>query len=380
MRSFTAGVRLWPWSPQAALAAVPIVFLALLGALVLARRLAGWPGNAYQGWTLLAVVLLSLLPVILLVVEAAARNRGQVSAFGVSLSFAGASREAAVGLRTATLEENLNASSEPTVQQTELPSLIAALRRAHDSDVTVVDLRAGRTWWETRLFILVAGAARRGRPRALAFVGDLNGQRDIFIGWASPSRLLDLHLAADDSLRLGYASASSLTAQFELSTPIAGSQTCRPSFGTRPRRSACRRWHVGRPTPTSRSSFLQQQLETGPNQQRRYVTVTRLRELYEPALVTDHIETGSSDDDWVNLLRKQPRPFFAVTDEGSLRSLVPPDALLTALVLRLAEAEEQRAAGESGSWTSTRSSAATSAASRAAERDRSLTKIAAARG
>ena len=352
MRSSPAGVRLWPWSAQAALVAVPIVFLALLGALVLARRLADWPGNGYQGWTLLAVVLLSLLPVILLVIEAAARNRGQVSAFGVSLSFAGASREAAVGLRTATLEENLDASSEPAVQQTELPSLIAALRRAHDSDVTVVDLRAGRTWWETRLFILVAGAARRGRPRALAFVGDLNGQRGTFIGWASPSRLLDLHLAADDSLRLGYASASSLTAQFELSTPIAGSRTCRAKPWNTSTQICLPPMARGAADPDfALELFLQQQLETGPNQQRRYVTATRLRELYEPALVIDHIETGSSDDDWVNLLRKQPRPFFAVTDEGSLRSLVPRDALLTALVLRLAEAEEQRAAGESGSST-----------------------------
>jgi hypothetical protein len=323
--------------------AVPVLLILLLSLLIAVRRVSGWPADAYQGWALLATALLALVPLMLLVVETAVRNRGKISAFGVSLSFSGASNEASAALRTTRLEENLDIQGEEEALQTSgLPSLIAALRRAHDSDVTVVDLQVGRTWWETRLFILVAGAARRGRPRALAFVGERNGQRGVFLGWSSPSRLLDQHLAADDRLRRAYRAAVSLTAQFEMSTPATQSSSCRLTpWGTPTQQICLPPMARGVPDPDfALELFLQQELEHANDQQRRYVSITRLLELYEPVLVTDHVGKGSSEGVWLDLLRK-PRAFFAVTENGVLLSLVARDALMTALVLRLAQAEDR---------------------------------------
>src|SRR4051794_11368618 len=56
--------------------AVPAVLTALLLAYGLVRSFAGWPTDHYQGWTLLGILLLSVLPVLLLLLEAIVSSGG----------------------------------------------------------------------------------------------------------------------------------------------------------------------------------------------------------------------------------------------------------------------------------------------------------------
>lgn len=153
-RSFGSKLDVWPWSAKLAVLLVPVVLLTLVVTIVITRTVASWPSQRFEGWVLLAVVALSLLPVILLLVQTLATRGGTIQVAGLSLSFAQVSEKVASTLRITTLAENLGTTEDTPVTQSSLRSILRALRRAHDSEVTVVDLRRGRTWWETRLFIL----------------------------------------------------------------------------------------------------------------------------------------------------------------------------------------------------------------------------------
>ncbi|MGW4873925.1 hypothetical protein [Streptomyces chartreusis] len=344
----SARLRLWPWSAKAAIFLAPVILVALVVTIAISSILAGWPQHRYDGPILLGIVLLSLLPVILLFVQtlAASNVSASIQLPGVSLSFAGASESAAVSVRTATLAENLDTPEDVPFAQTSLRSVLRALRRAHDSDVTVVDLRQGHTWWETRLFILVAGAARRDRPQVIAFVGDRNGRPGAFLGWASPSRLLDMHLSAVPALAEAYERARVEAMKWELGLPGPRLAPTGIPYVTLPWDNT--QFYLPsvvdeRPDPAfAFELFLQQSLDQPSPEPRQHVTVQRLMLLYEPVLVTDSIDAQADDSAWAQMLAASPRRFFAVTTAGQFKSLVPRDALIAALVARLVAARNEQ--------------------------------------
>ncbi|MFE7077105.1 hypothetical protein ACFU96_44175 [Streptomyces sp. NPDC057620] len=343
-------VRLWPWSAKAALFLAPVILVALVVTIAITNVLAGWPQHRYDGRILLGIVILSLLPVILLFVQTLAASNGSIQLPGVSLSFAGISEAAAGNVRTTTLTENLDTPEDVPVVQTSLRSVLRALRRAHDSDVTVVDLRQGHTWWETRLFILVAGAARRDRPQIIAFVGDRNGRPRVFLGWASPSQLLDMHLSADPTLAEAYEHARVDALKWELGTPaprLSAAGIPNTPYVTLPWNNT--EFYLPslmdeRPDPAfAFELFLQQVLDQQSTEPPKHVTVQRLLQLYEPVLVTDSVDAQAGDSAWAQMLATSPRRFFAVTAVGQFKSLVPRDALVAAMVARLVAAQNEQA-------------------------------------
>jgi hypothetical protein len=314
-----------------------MVALAIYGLL---RALVRWPADRYQGWVLLVIVLLSSLPISLLILQALISLGGTVKIpGGIEVSFAAVSTTAASLVRSTTLSENLDISYSPTVQSEGMRSILRALRDASRNDVTVVNLRSGETWWESRLFILMAGATKRAQPKAVAFVGDRNGRRGMFLGWAQPRELLAAHMSAAEELRRAEKVAAAEAAKWDLGTP-------EPGLSPRVRLP----WEEtilylpslsGDEEPDTRFAyelFLQRELELSQNEGGRFqrpVTLSRLRELYEPILVVDQIEATADDDEWTKLLSSSSRPYFALTSAGVFRSLVPRDALVSTLIAAL---------------------------------------------
>src|SRR5262249_28819782 len=81
--------------------------------------------------------------------------------------------------------------------------------------------------------------------------------------------------------------------------------------------------------------FLQKNLDSS-EELRRNVTIQRLLDLYEPDLVTDRVDVDANDEAWIALLRNGQRRFYALTSGDVLKTLVPRDSLVAALVARLA--------------------------------------------
>jgi hypothetical protein len=334
---------LWPWTAKAAILLVPVILLVLLTAAAVISRVAAWPEHRYDGLVLWGVFILSLIPVVLLLIETLARLNASITLPGVALSFAGASESAAATVRTATLAENLGTSEDTPLAQDSLRSVLSALRRAHDSEVTVVDLRQGNTWWETRLFLLIAGAARRDRPSVIAFIGDRNGRPGSFLGWASPSKLLEMLLAVSPVFAKAHEKARAATAQWLLGTDgrqdAAGARVV-----TLPWNSAqfmLPRLVDESPDPAfAFELFLQQSLDQNAALPPQHVNIQRLLLLFEPVLVTDALDVAADDKVWAGVIATSPNSYFAVTRAGQLRSLVPRDALVATLVARLVAAQD----------------------------------------
>ncbi|MGC5225392.1 hypothetical protein ACPW96_22745 [Micromonospora sp. DT81.3] len=244
-----------------------------------------------------------------------------------------------------TVDTNLTGDQSEPLVRTGLPAITAALRRSSESDVLVVDLRDGSTWWEGRLFILIAGAAYRSRPRAIAFVADLNGKRQQFIGWGSPSRLVDLHARKVPAFARALATASARIRQWEAGDPVFDlGENDAPTWRSVQVPGAPPMGLPSHPDDLTDPRyafelFLAANIDPAREPLVRLVTRARLLELYEPSLITDHVPIGASDRDWATALRGK-REFFAVTSDGRLESLVPRDALVSSLVSRLVEASE----------------------------------------
>lgn len=345
--------RFWPWKDKIAILLVPILLLALFSGLAIMRALTGMPSAQNEGSVLLALAVFSVLPLILLVTQRLAAEGGSVELASLKLSFASASQDAATSMRTTTLAENLGVAEGDAVAQTSLRSVLRALRKAHESEVTVVDLRRGSTWWETRLFILIAGAARRDRPLALAFIGETNGRDRVFLGWAAPSQLLDMHLAASPGLQEAYARALAKTMQWQIGEPARRMQGQAPQVVLPWDKTVYSLPYLADDVPDpafAMELFLQEELNrqalANPTEP-VYVNVQRLRELYEPVLVTDFVDLDADDGSWARVLASSPRRFFALTAGGKFMALLPRDSLMSALVARIvlsqndAEKQEQ---------------------------------------
>ena len=212
-------------------------------------------------------------------------------------------------MRLETVDTNLTGDQSQPLERTGLPAITRALRRSSETDVLVVDLREGSTWWEGRLFILLAGAAYRDRPRAIAFVADLNGKRQQFIGWGSPRRLVDLHARKVPAFARALATASARIRQWEAGDPVFA-----------PGENDAHIWRavqipggpiMGLPShPDDLTDpryafelFLAAAIDPAREPLVRLVTRARLMELYDSSLVTDNVPVGASDRDWASVLR-----------------------------------------------------------------------------
>ncbi|BCW72434.1 hypothetical protein [Arthrobacter sp. NicSoilB8] len=333
--------RFWPWNDKIAILLVPILLLALFSGLAIMRALTGMPSAQNEGSVLLALAVFSILPLILLITQRLAAEGGSVELASLRLSFASASQDAATSMRTTTLTENLGVAEGDAMAQTSLRSVLRALRTAHESEVTVVDLRRGSTWWETRLFILIAGAARRDRPLALAFIGESNGRDHVFLGWAAPSQLLDMHLAASPGLKEAYARALASTMQWQIGEPIGRLQGQVPQVVLPWDKTVFSLPYLADDVPDpafAMELFLQEELNkqalANPAEP-VYVNIQRLRELYEPVLVTDFVDLHADDGDWARVLASSSRRFFALTAGGKFVALLARDSLMSALVARI---------------------------------------------
>jgi hypothetical protein len=351
-RSRTSRAVLWPWGPAWAAVAVPAVLAVGLVTYGVVRAIADWPSDRYQGWILLGITLLAVLPLGLLILQALISMGGTLKIpGGVEFSFASASTAAASTVRSTTLSENLDSGPSPADPSSGLRSILRSLQDARGNDVTIVNLRDGQAWWESRLFVLVAGASRRAQPRAIAFVGDRNGRQRVFLGWARPADLLATHLAKNACFKAAERAAASRAAIWQLGTPDPAVPSTRvtlpwpalaqPAPGTQPASPAtCDLPQTFGDFADPRFAyelFLQSELESRtPEAEQAHVTPSGVEALYEKVLVVDQVDASADEDSWIALLRSTPREFFAMTAHGTLRTLVPRDALVSALIATLA--------------------------------------------
>ena len=193
---------MWPWSRRAALFASLLLLVVLVAVVVVSSTAADWPEDSLTPWVLLGAVIVALLPLLLTLIDLIAAGRGSLS-IAKLLTIQFGADERVVAASASSITPNI-VGAGVDVADSGNTRMRNALRSATHSDVVELDLGNGEDWWTTRLLVLVCGAARLGRPSALAFVARDGGRDRVFQGWATPESVVEGLLRRNPDLRFVY--------------------------------------------------------------------------------------------------------------------------------------------------------------------------------
>jgi hypothetical protein len=341
----------WPWSRRAAFSFAVALFIMLLGGLIVLRRYADWPDVRWEGWLLVAAMLLSLTPIILLVLQSVAASRGSISFRSLTLSFGTVAQAVAASATDLTIAVPRNVTEVGVdISDSGHSQAQAVIREATRADVVVVDLEDGHAWWDSRLLLLCAGAEQHGRPAAVVFVATLHRRHRQFVGWARPSSIVKCLIQADRNLAYAHAIAQVWIRRAGLVLPTKAPEpdgyppAVVSSIPPAPQNGAPflteemlfdRQANITLPQPPAEAltralGSALHPLEDGGHV--GHLTVTRLRDLLGPVLHVDSVERNASDREWVRAALASDSEYLVVTDAHAYVGLAPQSVLVRSLL------------------------------------------------
>jgi hypothetical protein len=331
-------LKFWPYKPRLTLAATAAVLVGLLLATAALRALAKWPTEKSETVVLIGVLLLSLLPIALALLDVIIDRGGSIKYGGVEIDFARSREKGAAGLQIAS---NIGVPGQP-VTDSDTQQILDTLKQATANNVVVVDLEDGKAWWETRLLVLFAGAVRLGKPDKIVFLGKHAHIDRQFRGWAHASELLPRLVAAHPQYARSLNSAWAAARQWELVEPLDApnpTDTVVPVPPPPPwlsgRLATAHSWMafdpaIGLPNKLFAEQILQSDLgqklemqQQGP----RSIDLARLEDLFLPVLNRDSIDLGWPPARQLDAFLNSQAAFIATTQQGTYSALVSRAAL-----------------------------------------------------
>jgi hypothetical protein len=320
--------RFWPFGTRAAVILAPVMLILLLVVWGISRDPLHFD-EAHAGWVLLGIVLLSVLPLMLVVLEGMALSGGSIEVGKVKLALTAAATAQSLVVATRNVAPGVNISDTGSAQ------IIDGLRRARSARIVVANLEDGHAWWESRLLILCAGAARVGRPLVIVFTAMRSGRPNQFVGWGHPTELLDrlLDVNPDYARKFEHAMGLASAARQEHSVPRAGARARvvpqAKSFIVYP------------PNTEGLNPFLEEQLladalgsiESPP----REIGLGRLNDLFDPVLHTGRVDRTDLEAEWFKKALRSDEEYVAVTDSGTYVALMTRDEVISEVLLALTE-------------------------------------------
>ncbi|SIO52980.1 hypothetical protein SAMN05444722_3150 [Rhodovulum sp. ES.010] len=318
---------LWRYGVRGALIAAVFLFGLGAAALALVRSMVAWPTDEAIGSVLLVVLLVSLIPLALVILEFLARQRAVLDLQGImriDLS-RGEGTPDAVRQRPVTLPANMGRTG-PIVSDTLPMDILDVLATSARSDMVVVDIEGGDAWWVTRLLALAAGAMRRGTPSVITFVGREENRDRRFLGWARPRDVLGAILDDRDDYRRRYDQARSLSAQYLLlgsdpPFPVAP----QPHVGVWRYLDDDRYKDLGDDAPEQiLMDQLASQLAVGGSLEDPpdKLTLARLEELLRPCLIRSTIDADWPGEKQVEAVLGAREDYIALVRDGAFDSLI----------------------------------------------------------
>jgi hypothetical protein len=211
--------------------------------------------------------------------------------------------------------------------------VLASLEGAVNNEVITVDLEDGLAWWETRLLVLLAGAVRLGRPRAVVLLGTLAGRNQQFLGWAYPHGLFHRLLHSDQQYLNLYYTAKSTANQWAL---VAPGVVPNPPLTGLAYQYSWMMFNSGSVNEFAEEQVLASELGTKIEQlqlpQGRTISTVRLKDLFAAFLNTETIDQEAPGEDQLRQFATGDGEYIAVSRAGQYVQLVRRVAVLTAMV------------------------------------------------
>ena len=319
--------KFWPFKRQTSLIAAA---LALPGLLLVAAGVATsqrWPTEASENTVLIGVLVLSLMPILLSLLDVIIERGATVGYGDFKIDFSQAGRIGTTGI---TVSSNIGIRGR-AVYDHDTFQIVDALKQAVTSEVVIIDLEDGQAWWETRLLVLLAGADRLNRPERVVFVARESGTDQRFHGWAYARDLLPRLAKAHPHYEWSLQATRTAARQWELVEPLApgavAGSTLPPSVvGV----LATRHPDWAFTSSGLRNELLAEQLlqddlglaveaQGGP----RSVHPESLDELFCPVLKKKHVDLAWSAARQTQAILEIETPYVALTEGGRYTRLVP---------------------------------------------------------
>lgn len=338
--------RFWPFRPRASVAAAITLLVGLWFIVALVRTFAGWPSANSEQAVLIGVLVLSVLPILLAVLDVSI-DRGAVLEYkGVKIDF---SRVHGIGMRAVTVPVNIGVRGQ-SVTDSSTTQILDALRQATSCDVAIVDLEEGQAWWETRLLVLLAGAERLKRPEKIVFVGTDAGRSQRFQGWAHAPELLRQLLQAHPQYLRSFQAARAAARQWDLvepTNPVLPGQPVSPPpqpLWISGRLATAHGWMAFDGATGLRNEMLAEQLlasdlgdqvESGNAPTK--VDLIRLQTLFKPVLATQTVDQSWPADRQMSALLDGDATYIAATQDGKYLTMTSRLQLLSEVLSALVE-------------------------------------------
>lgn len=316
---------LWPYGTVAALLSAFLVFVIGLVALLVLRATTGWPTEAGLDRIVPILLIVSLTPLVLAVLDFLAERRAVVGSKWFNLDLSRVDLAKTASTETAFLPANLGISG-PVISDSSPMDIVAALRSLTRQPFAVINIGNGDAWWVTRLLALSAGAVRRGDPEVIVFVGRRENQPDQFLGWARPDIVLDAILGDRDAYRERYEKAVVLARHLAF---FQGGDILPPGVQLHHdvHRYTMPPHNYSELGEAALEQIVMDQLgQYGPEgsleQPPDHLTLARMNSLLGPILVTENIDIDSASSQQVQALLETRWPFVALVRKGTFVAMV----------------------------------------------------------
>ncbi|MFJ1877753.1 hypothetical protein [Streptomyces sp. KS_5] len=325
--------RFWPFGPGWALLTSAVVVAVLVTGFFLLREFADWPGEDLEPGVLIAIVVISSVPVLLMLLEAVAAGGGSLAGFGFNLSFGAVADAAAEQAPPSDVPRNMGASEGLALLDSAGTQVVEAINEFARHDVAVIDLEDGTAWWDTRLAVICAGATRLGSPRAIAFVATEAGRPRTYQGWAEPEVMLKTLALSNRPLRQAIDRAAVATARWSqhFQPPPAtrgadGPDPTPPPYPDLAFTGSARR-------PDAPEQILLHEVRTvesapGP----KMITIVGLHDLFGAFLHKEALDDVMPQEQWLRTVFCSEADYLAVTRCGRYVGLIARAKLLTDVI------------------------------------------------
>lgn len=339
--------KFWPYGRQTSMIWSIVIFLGLFFILLQLKIFDLWKISAESDTAvLIGIVIVSLLPIGLSVVDVIIERGGVIEYGGVKIDF---TQVSATGVSGFAVPTNIGVPGQ-AITDSSTTEILEALSEATACEMVVIDLGDGQAWWETRLLVLLAGAARIGRPEKIVFVGNDGGVYGSFQGWGYSMKLLPYLLKAHTQYSRIYYAAQAAARQWELVEPVMLLNPNSPAViplqppGMQPGLATKHPWmafdpETGLPNHLFAEQLLASELggtlETleGP----KPISLGRLRDIFHPVLYKDAIDITWPVDRQVAEFFDSKFNHVVITERGNYQSLTSRVSLLNEFVRRLTE-------------------------------------------